>query len=217
MSTAVELCAAAYRLANLDQELTSFATTQEFPYNNALYFLNAVIQEMNRLGAYWFTETTTNLTYSPGVYQYNLSALNIDPQKILRVRRESVTQAGELEQWNWRRFQQTYRRSALLTTVPSVFSKYGGHLELNCIPDQDYTLKVYHLRDMPKLSATTDTLLIPDADEDVIIDGVHAKLLQAMGRPDWGNYYTQFIEKSRSLLADMKQDMGLPRQMPANF
>ena len=217
MSTAIQVCAEAYRNANLDQDLTSFSTSQEFPYNLSIDLINKVIREMNRMGSWWFTETETALAYTVGVYSYSFTSLSVDPKKVLRIRREVSGQQGELRQYNWRQFQITFRQSSILTTLPTGWSKYGNTLELNVIPDQDYTLGLYHYRDMPVIAATTDTFLVPVADEDVLTDGVYAYLLQRMGRPDFQAAYQLFKEKAVALMGDNRQDAGLPSQMPANF
>lgn len=217
MSTALDICASAYRLANLDQTLTSFSTTQEFPYNCALDLLNGVLSEMNRLGSYWFTKTATALPYTEGVYQYDLGTLAIDPQRIDRVRRTASNYQGDLTQMHWMAFQRHYRSSSLQTTLPTRFSKYNDTLELNTIPDQDYSLVVYHFKDMPLVTTTTDTLLVPENDEDVVRDGVLAYLYQRMGYPAFDSAYQLWLGKVNKLLGDQKEDAGLPRQMPAAF
>lgn len=217
MSDAITICAEAYRQANLDQELTSFSTSQEFPYNNALGILRHVVREMNRLGNYWFTETSTNLSYSAGVYQYSFSTLGIDPRRITEIRRSAADYLGVLEPLNYKQFQKKYRGSAIQTTMPSAFSKYGDTLEFNVIPDQDYEIKVFHFNDIPLPTATDSTFPIPEDDEDVLIDGVYAYLLQRMGRPDFMEAYQVFSKKAKDLLADMKQDQGMSHQMPSNF
>lgn len=216
MATALEIAAAAYRQANLDQDLSSFSMT-DFPYSIALDLFNTVIREMNRKGRYWFAESTANLTYSVGVYQYTYASLSVDPNAILRIRKEATDKWEELTQMNWRKFQEYYRRSAIQTTEPKYWSKYNGQIELNCIPDQDYTIKVYHLRDLPLIAATTDTLLCQVSDEDVFQEGIYAYLLNRLSRADWITAYQTYINKVDSLLADMKEDVGLPRQMPAAF
>lgn len=217
-STALQIVASAYKQANMDQTLSSFSMS-DFPYNIAMDLLNTVIQEMNREGRYWFTETSATLTYSAGVYQYAYSSIGsgVDPKSILRIRKEATDHKQELTQMNWRAFQECFRRDAVQTTEPTHWAKYGTQLELNCIPDQDYTIKVYHLRDMPLVSAVSDTLLCQEADEDVFREGVYAYLLNRLSRPDADKAYQFYWKKVQSLLADMKQDVGMPRQMPAAF
>ena len=217
-STALQIAASAYAQANMDQTLTSFSMS-DFPYNVAKDLLNTVIQEMNRMGRYWFTETSATLSYSGGVYQYTYSSIasNLDPKGILRLRKELVDHKQELVQVNWRAFQERYRRDAVQTAEPLYWAKFGSQLELNTIPDQDYTIKVYYLRDMPLVTSSGDYLLCQDTDEDVFREGVYAYLLNRLGRPDWEKAYQIFRDKASDLLADMRQDVGLARQMPASF
>ena len=217
-STALQIAASAYAQANMDQTLTSFSMS-DFPYNVAKDLLNTVIQEMNRMGRYWFTETSATLSYSGGVYQYTYSSIasNLDPKGILRLRKELVDHKQELVQVNWRAFQERYRRDAVQTAEPLYWAKFGNQLELNAIPDQDYTIKVYYLRDMPLVTSASENLLCQDTDEDVFREGVYAYLLNRLGRPDWEKAYQIFRDKASDLLADMRQDVGLARQMPASF
>lgn len=216
-TTALNIAAAAYRQANLDQTLSSFSMS-DFPYNIALDLFNTVIREMNRLGRYWFAETSTSLTYSGGVYQWSYQSLGqIDPKAILRIRKEASNYWGELIQYNYRAFQQQFRIADIPTQEPRYWTKYAGNIELDSKPDQDYTMKVYYLQDLPLISATTDTLLCQVSDEDVFQEGIYAYLLNRLGRPDWQQAYQVYMTKVKSLLADLNQDTGLPRQMPAAF
>lgn len=217
-STALELVASAYKQANMDQTLTSFSMV-DFPYDCAKDLLNTVIQEMNREGHYWFTQTDAILAYVDGVYQYSFSAIGsgLDPKGILRIRKEAGDNQTELIQLNWRQFQQRFRRGTVETREPRYWSKYGNQIELDAKPDQDYALTVYYLRDMPLITSETDTLLCQETDEDVFREGVLAYLLNRLVRPDWESAYQFYWKKVQSLLADMKQDVGIPRQMPAAF
>ena len=217
MTTAIDLCAEAYRRANLDQNLTTFSTSLEFPYNLAKDIFNNVVRYINRKGYYWYAETITALAYSPGVYTYSFETLGINPTKVLYIRREATDHWGELEQWQEEKFLNRYRSSAIVTARPSAWSKFGDVLSLNCIPDQDYTLKAYHLVNIPLATNPTDTTIIPLAQQDALNAGVYAYLLQAMGRPDTGQAMQIFQAIISDLLADTKQDLGLATQLPANF
>jgi hypothetical protein len=143
--------------------------------------------------------------------------LGIDPKGILRIRKEATDHFGELREMNKRSFEQRFRRSAVSTGEPCFWTKYGGTLELNAKPDQDYSLTVYYLRDLPLIASDTDTLLCQETDEDVFREGVYAYLLQRLGRADWQTAYQMYTAKAQALLADMKQDSGMPTQMPAAF
>lgn len=216
MSTALQVIAAAYRSLN-ETEPTSFLTTQSFPLNIAIDVLNQVISEMNRMGNLYFTETKTALTYGVGTYQYAMSTLGIDPRRIRYIRRELTNYQGNLEQKDWSDFQDYYRRSALQTTTPNAWSKYGDTLELNTIPDQDYSLQVYHFKDMPQATATGDTFLLPVGDEDILKFNCKMWLGAALGR--WAEDYAITLMKAKTepLLVAMKTDAGIPRQMPKAF
>jgi hypothetical protein len=215
-SSALQIVTEAYRHHNLD-EVTSFSTAQEFPYNIAKDILNQVIREMNRLGSYWFCETKTALPYSVGVYQYSFNTLAIDPKRVIRIRKEATDKWGNLKQSSWYHFQRLYRSTSVQTAEPTAFSKFGDALELNVIPDQDYSLYVYHFKDMPLISATSDTFLLPERDEDILIDACYQILGYKLGR--WGlEAALQAIAlKVIPLLADNQQDVGMPYQMPAAF
>jgi hypothetical protein len=215
MSTALEICESAFRQANVDQALTSFSTSQEFPYNIAIDLINTVIQDLNRQGNFWFTQTVTTVSSLSSTIDLNL--LNIDPKRLIRIRREENNQQGELLQVNWRVFQRQYRQSAIISGKPTVWSKYASLVELNVIPDHNYELKLYHFQDMPAVTQEDDVLAITKNDEDVIRDGVYAYLLQRMGRPDFNTAYQLYQNKLKNLLSNQKQDAGLSSQLPANF
>lgn len=214
MSNALQICASAYKQLNLDQVLVSF-NMSEFPYNCALDLINTVIQEMNRKGRYWFAETSTGLTYTPGIYQYNLTSLNIDPKAIIRVRTEASGFQDELKQVNWKTFQRHYRSGTIQAGRPSHWSKFGNILELSTIPDQNYLIRIYHFQDIPLMTASTSVPIVPEKDEDILREGVMAYLAKIIGRPDTTTLYTLYATKVEALLADMKEDAGMPTQMPA--
>jgi len=216
MSTAVQIVTEAYRKHNLD-EVTSFATTQEFPYNLANSLINDVITKMNRLGSFWFTETKTQLAHSEGTYTWNLNTLAIDPKKIRFIQMEATDHWGELVPYSFRQFQNWYRRASIPTQKPTAWTYHANTLELNYKPDQDYSIYVYHFKDMPKVTAVSDTFLIPEADEDILIDNCYEMLGFYLGRWDEARALAVIEAKTQPLLADMKKDRGIPRQMPRAF
>lgn len=215
-STAIQIITEAYRKHNLD-EVASFSTSQEYPFNIAEDVLNDVIRFANRLGSYWFTETKTALAYSGGTYTYSFNTLAVDPKRIRYIWKEATNYWGELEQKNKRDFMNLYRRAAVQTTNPTAWTKYGDTLELNTIPDQDYSLYVYHFKDMPVVSATSDTFLIPERDEDILIQSCYHKLAAYIGKITHDQAEGQIKFLFMPFLADMKQDSGRPLQLPASF
>ena len=217
-STALEMVNSALRMCN-ESTVASFSQTQEFPGNIVLDCFNTVIREMNRWGSYWFQETDTALSYGVGTYTYTLSSSSIDPNRILDVRRTLTNYQGYLKQMNHRDFLNDFRRAAVETTTPSYWTKFGGVLELSTIPDQDYSLKVRHFKDIPVLTTgdTSTTFNLPLADEDVFVDGIKAYLKKELGRMEWTNDYELYKAKARKLVADMNMDSGLPTVMPSLF
>jgi hypothetical protein len=215
-STAIQLIAEAYRQLNLT-EPTSFGASQEFPLNIAKDVLNKVIREMNRLGNLWFTETATLLAYSGGVYTWDLSALNVDPKRIRYVRKEALNHQGELAEYPNRTFRQFFRGSAVQTAQPTGFTKSANTFELNCIPDQDYQITIYHFRDMPAVTATTDTLLVPERDEDILTENCLEWLNYRMGKQDKQMSLMNIRANTIPFLVQVKSDAGMPKQMPAAF
>jgi len=215
-STAVQIITEAYRNHNLD-EVTTFSTTLEFPYKIALNVLNATVREINRMGNLWFMETKTALTYSNGVNTYSFSSLSVDPKRIIRLRREATNYWGEMKQYNYRQFQQLFQMAATATAEPNAWTKFNDTLTLNTIPDQDYTLELYHFKDMPLISATSDTFLVPERDEDILIDCCYQWLGYKMGRWDIGTAIQAIKILAQPFLAQMEEDAGMPQQMPAAF
>ena len=216
MSTALQIVTEAYRKHNLD-EVTSFSTSQEFPFNIALNTINDVIRYANRLGSYWFTETKTSLTYGVSTYTYSFNTLGVDPKRIKFIRKEATDKWGELKEVNHREFLKLYRRQALVTTEPTAWTKFGDTLELNTQPDQDYSIKVYHFKDMPVVSATTDTFLVPERDEDILIESCYLMLGAKIGKWKRAEAEAEIRFLFGPFLADLKQDSGMPTQFPAAF
>lgn len=217
MSTAIQIIAEAYRQLNLT-EPASFSSSSEFPLNVAKDILNKTIREMNRLGNLWFMETSTSLPYGVGVYTYDLTALGIDPKRIAYIRRDTQDNRGELKQYQSRNFNKLFRGySTLNTTAPTVWMKYNNTLELNAIPDQDYSLTVYHFRDMPLITATSDPVLVPERDEDILIDACTEWLKVRIGQQDSSSALINTKIKLAPFLVQIESDAGLPNQMPAAF
>jgi hypothetical protein len=217
MSTALQICAAAYRQANLDQPLTSFSTTQEYPYNLAIDLINHVIDEVNRFGYFWFTETLTSLNYGSGVYQYNLSSLGVDGKSIIVIRRHSPSATGNLTPMNYQAFQRRFRPVAATTAEPAYWARFGNNIELDVIPKQDYQLGIYHYRDMPNVVTEADALLLPVVHEDILQEGVLAYLCDRLGRSNAGQKYQLFLSKLSQLKAQNSKELAMPTQMPASF
>lgn len=219
MSTALQICANAYRQANVDQDLTAFSTSAEYPYNIAQDLLNEVINEINRAGDLYCLEASQTLTYSPGTYTYDLSSagLSIDPRKVTSVERTGTSQPGELKPCNAKTFRYYYRQSAVQTMAPTHYTIYNQLLEFNTIPDQDYTIKVYYYQTLAPVTTTTATFPLPPEDEDVLRQGVYAMLLQRLGRPDFATAFQLFQATLKSMKAETKRSSALPQVMPAAF
>jgi len=215
--TAIEVCASAYRQAQLDQTLTSFSTTQEWPYNIALDLLNTVIREMNLKGHFWFSEVATALTYSSESNTWNLSSLGIDHQSVTRVRRTLTGYEGELERMNYRKFQQLYQNAPTSTQEPVAYTVYNATLYTSSIPDQDYGLMAYNYQNLPLLVNPSDNFTIPDEYLDVVQEGVYAYLLQRAGIGDFGSAYQLYQAKLMQILKYLKRNTGTALQMPAAF
>lgn len=217
-NTALTIAADAYRECNLDSELTSFSTTQEFPYKNALTYINDVVAEMNRKGNLYFTETETALSYGVGTSSWDLSSLNIDPRRVFRVRRTATNYEADLQAMNYQMFQNRFRINGTPTaTMPRFYSRYANTLYINAAQDQDYSLKVYHFKDMPAVTTTSDTFLLPERDEDVLRTGIKARVLQGIGRDDWQAVYQIFQDKLADMLVSVKEDSALATVRPAAF
>lgn len=217
-STAVQIIAQAYRQHNLT-EPSSFSTSQEFPLNIAIDVLNKVVREMNRMGNLWFTETATVLTYGAGVYTYDLSSGSylIDPRRIRFIRKEASNHQGELIQYNERDFLFKFRGSTIQTAEPTAWKKYANTLELDNKPDQDYTITVYHYKDLPAVTATSDTFLVPERDEDILIENCVEWLAYRIGKQDKQTALLNIRANTNPFLVQAKTDSGMPKQMPRAF
>lgn len=216
--TALQLCQSAYRQAQVG-ELTAFGSNVE-PFNMAVDLLNTVIAELNRKPDMWFVRTSTTLTYSASAtnHIYDLTALSIDPRRITRIYR-TLVQTGDVQRMNWERFHQAYRRSipALDAGIPNHFAIFSDELEFDRQHDQDYGLTVEHYADMPKVTTESETLSIPENDEDVVIDGVLAYLKQRLAMPDADSYLSLWLKKLEEIRYNAKQDSGIHFIRPARF
>lgn len=59
--------------------------------------------------------------------------------------------------------------------------------------------------------------MIPERDEDVLIDACFQMLGYKIGRWDYGTALNAMAVKVSPLLADMKKSRSMPTQMPAAF
>lgn len=221
MSTAQVIVSEAFERQNL-AAVTNFATSQEFPYSIALRLLNRTIKQMNRMGNFIFTETETALTYGVSTYTYDCSDNNIDPKRIKYIRKEATNSWGNLKQYNWQDFKKAFRLAALQTAEPTAWTKFNDTIELNTQPDANYNIRVTHYRDMPVITALTDSqatgaILVPVNDEDILIDGVESFLCEAIGTLDWVGKRTLWEQSLKRFLADDERDVGIPLQLPRMF
>lgn len=217
MTTAVALAASVFRQANQYSELTSFSTSQSFPYNIALDLLNEAIDELNEKGRYRFMLTSTALTYAPSTSTYSLNTLGVDSEGILRIERNLSGYQGELAALNLQDFRARYRRSATASAVPTAWTDYGDVLELNTEPDQDYTIKCWHYDAITRVSATTDVIAVPTRHEHILKDLFLAYLAERLGRPDYLNLYTVAREKAMGMIVNTQALRSRPSRMPASF
>jgi hypothetical protein len=216
-TTALQAANSALRQSNLDEISTLISNSNTpFPDKIVLDCLNMAIREMNRKGRFWFMESAVVLPYSVGVSSYTFDSLgSVDPKGVLRIRREMDPLEGELVQQNYRWFQQRYRQQPILTQMPRAWTKFGNTLYLDSIPDQNYTLTMYCLKDIPIVTADNTTFPCQESDVDVFIDGLMAYLHHRTSNPDYAQVYQLWMSKVNALIADMAQDAGMPTQMPA--
>lgn len=215
-STAVQIISQAYRRHNLN-EVTTFSTTQEFPYKLALDVLNETIRRLNRLGDFRFSEAKTAIPYTPATATYSFATLGIDSNRIRVLRKELADHQQDLKQVSWHDFQRRYRTSPIQTAEPNTWAKYGDSLTLASYPDQDYQIYAYHYRNIALVTAPTDTFIIPEQDEDMLIDACYQILGHYTGRWDFGTALAAIVALANPFLVEENKDTGLPRQMPAAF
>lgn len=221
MSTAIQLLAHAYRDHSLDIPST-YDTTLEYPMNLAQGIMNEVILDLNKMGNFWFNRTKTSLTYSGGTYTYSFTTIGVNPARIEYVRKEATNYWGELKPYEYRQFLEQFRMSAVVTTQPQYYSKFNDTLELDSIPDQDYSIKVYHFKDMPQTTLTTDSystgvLLIPTEYEDLYRIGCYLYLGYKIGKWPYDEAYLGLKVKAQPFLVVTTNDSAIPQQFPAAF
>lgn len=220
MTTAVALASNVYRQANMDQALTSFSTSQTFPYNIALDLLNEAIDELNEKGRYRFMMTSTALSYPPPDVSgsaYSLSTVGVDSEGLVKIERTATNFYGEICSMNLDAFRKLYRRQAIQSGIPTVWTDYGDVLELNTAPDQDYSLVAFHYPIITRMTATSDTIAVPERHEHIIQDLMLAYLAQRLGRPDYQDLYVIAINKADKMLVNTQRLRSRPTRMPAAF
>ncbi len=213
---AIEIINEAYRKHVLD-EVATFDETLEFPFNIALNTLNDVVRIANKQGPYWFNETRTALPFNAASYTYAMSFFNINPKQIKFIRKEAADKWGELLPYNHREFMRRFRISALQTAEPSAFTRFGDTLELNTQPDVDYSLYCYHFADMPLVEVTTDVFLVPETDEDILIESCFQILGARIGRWTMQQAEAEIKSMFQPFLAEVRSDTAMPTQMPSAF
>jgi len=221
VTNAIDICKQAYRKAKLNTSFlngwTSFSVNDESPYDQALDLLNQVIREISREKAYSFQEDIKSLTYTSGISSYNLKTLGIEPERIYRVRKTLSGALGEIKQIGYDIFSALYDPAVLIAGEPSVFSKFGTTLFLNSLLDKDYGIKIYYYKTLPLVVSASDTFIIPEHHEDVLVWGVYAYLLNAMIHPNANSAYAIYREKLSEMKRDQDQDYGIALAMPAVF
>lgn len=222
MSTAIQLLQMAYRDHNLEAP-SAFSTTTEFPLNIAQDLINEVIQELNKMGNFWFCRTKTAFAYTANVYTYNLGTLEINPNRIEYVRRDSTTlSGGELIQYEYRMFQRLFRGTTIPSGIPGKYSIFNDTIEFDIKPDADYSIFCYHFKDMPYITATTDSqstgaILVPTQYEDLIRQGCYYFLGSKIGKWDHDKALLDLKYKAQPFLIVVKSNSGIPTRMPAAF
>lgn len=217
MSTAIEIAQRACRLLQLDRQPENFSTTQPYPYNTLLDRMNDIIAGLNRDGNMYFTLTDTELVYNSGQYTFNLTNINIDPARIRAVHRTLLGDEGELPCYQWDKFIRYYRNGGIKTARPDAYGIFNVTLNLSTIPDKNYRIKIHHYRDMPTITAPTDTLLFPKNDEDVLQYGLMFHLAAAFGRDDQTALKEEFATRRMQLLNRTINLKSLPKRLPRRF
>ena len=217
MSTALEICAAAYREANLEQDLTSFTST-DFPFSLALQLINKVISKMNLRGKYWFRQTTTVLPFTAGTYTYNLTNLGIEPNAITKMYASLADGTSwQFYRLNYNDYNLWFPASKLQLNRPYSYTIYNDTLSLNAIPDIDYSITVYHLSLIPSIQSEDDPMPCPLEFEQVFQDGVFAWLQKRMEYPSAEQSIIDWNLDVGLLLAKVKNNSGIANQLPAAF
>lgn len=218
MTTALELMQRVFRRAQMST-LSSFSTSQNFPNNIALDVLQRAVEELNSRGRYEFMLTSAALSYSVGVYSYTISnvSADLDGEGITKIELTANNHQGELTSMEVQQFRNLYRRSSLLTTKPVAWTDYGDTLELNCIPDQDYSMRVWYYATITKPAATTDVLDVPTRYEGVLEDMAYAYLLEALGREDAMAKYQMADRQANKFVANTQKKRSRANIMPRAF
>lgn len=217
MTTALELMQNVFRRANMEAELSSFSTSQSFPYDIALSVLNHAVDDLNSRGRYRFMETSTALTYSSGVYTYSLETLEVDAEAITSIERRLANYQGKLKALNNTQFRDKYRRSPVQEGVPSHWTDHGDTLELDVEPDQDYSIYVWHYAPISRYSATSDVINIPTRHLYVLENMAYGWLLEALGRQDFPRVYDIALRAANKMKVNDRNLRSRPSVMPRAF
>ncbi len=101
---------------------------------------------------FWFNETATALTTSAG------QTFVVPPTNMLSFDRLEITEnSADYELVQRPFFEVREIRASRPAGKPSLFTYYADQFELAVIPDSVYSLPLYYLKQLPALSADTDT------------------------------------------------------------
>ncbi len=220
MTTAISLAADVYNQANTDQTLSTFSTTQEWPYSIALTLLNESIDMLNQKGRYRFMLTNPALSNPPpnnSNTAYSLSTIGVDSEGITEVERTTANYYGSLTSMTVQQFRRHYRRSAITSGQPIAWTDYGDVLELSHSPDIDYGLQVWHYAPITRVAATTDVISVPTRHEHILKNMMLALLAQRIGRADFETLLGLAIKNADEMVVNTQQLRSRATRMPANF
>jgi hypothetical protein len=219
MATALEVCQSAYRQLNLDQVLVSFSTSQAFPYSVALDILQQTIRKLNRLNIHQHMVITQYVPASGrGVFSiYEFSPV-LNPRSISKIRLEAPgTQHSELTLLPYEDFLALYSDHESKTGKPKAWTYFGANWATDVINDADYGLVVYYQQQLPVPMSEGEILAWPDADMDILIDGVVAHLSLKIQRDDGASLLGLWQQSVTKYFSNQYKNRGLPLQMPRRF
>lgn len=171
-----------------------------YPFNNLGHLSEESINVFSRSQLWNWTKTVTELEYFPSFTSYYLSDFDIDYNRVEEIFFFDGAEKATLTRHNYKEFRRLYG-GLTDTGKPEVFCIDNDVLKFYPTPDQDYSLKAVHYKQLSPLIAHSDEIeLIPERYQYPITDYVTALISLIL---DISNAQKQY-EKAKTSLSKVK-------------
>lgn len=172
---------------------------QEFPFNNIEDLLNEAIVSFTNRSSWGWILTETQLEYTAGSNEFNLTDYHIDYNKIESVYYVLGTYPAPgffyyLSLMNRQLFKRTYPTNVAYGK-PLLYSQEDDNLFIYPIPDQDYKITIRHYKPLPYLKTSTDIIpMVPERYQRAIIYDIASTLANILGKENASAINLNYVE-----------------------